>query len=76
MARECAICAKKKIPARKYLKLRGKYNPTPKYHQEPNLQYVKVDPGTKRSAYKKFVGKRVLMCSRCRRTLVKTKTKA
>jgi len=60
MARQCDVCAKKRNLARKLNKLRGKYNPTKKRPQKPNLQYVKLASG-----------KRLLVCTKCRKTLVK-----
>jgi ribosomal protein L28 len=47
------------------IKLRGKYNPTNSSRKKANLQYA-VDPKT---------GKRLLVCTKCLRTLSKTKKK-
>ena len=62
MSRVCQICGKKSIMKRKLNKLRGKYNPTPKKRKYPNLQWVRLPNG-----------KRVLACTRCIKTLSKTK---
>jgi ribosomal protein L28 len=64
MSKVCQICGKKSIVARKRNKLRGKYNPTPKKRKYPNLQWVRLASG-----------KRVLACTRCIKTLSKTKRK-
>jgi ribosomal protein L28 len=71
MARECQICGKKGILVQRRKKLRGKYNPTVKQKQQPNLQWARVPLDIKREAYKKFAGKRALMCAKCRRTIAK-----
>jgi ribosomal protein L28 len=71
MSKQCKICGKKGRMVWKRKKLRGKYNPTVKYKQQPNLQWAKVPQDIKRKEYKKFVGKRVLMCSKCRKTMLK-----
>lgn len=47
--------------AQRRVKLRGKYNPTTKYRQHPNLQWARVN------------GKRVKICTDCIKTLHKTK---
>ena len=62
MARVCQICGKKSILARQYKKLISKYNPTPKKRKYPNLQWVRLPNG-----------KRVRACTRCIKTLSKTK---
>jgi ribosomal protein L28 len=64
MSKVCQICGKKSIVARKRNKLRGKYNPTPKKRKYPNLQWIHLASG-----------KRVLACTRCIKTLSKTKRK-
>lgn len=73
MARECVICGKKRIMVGKWVKLRGKYNPTGKRKKYPNLQFVRIPSDVKRDAFKRFAGKRVLSCVKCIRTLKKTK---
>jgi len=60
MARQCAICEKKYTYVWRRKKLRGKYNPTIKRKQKPNLQWVKLASG-----------KRVLACTKCIKTLAK-----
>jgi ribosomal protein L28 len=73
MAKQCAICQKKGIMARKLNKLRGKYNPTPKKRKYPNLQWVRVPINTEKKAFRKFAGKRIIACSKCIKTLSKLK---
>ena len=73
MAKECQICGKKGIMVWRRIKLRGKYNPTTKRKQKPNLQWVKIPLDTKKLAYKKFAGKRILACAKCIKTLGKRK---
>ncbi|BCX16008.1 MAG: hypothetical protein KatS3mg098_237 [Candidatus Parcubacteria bacterium] len=58
--RECEICKKGSIVARRRHKLRGKYNPTPQSRRYPNLQKVRLPNG-----------KRVLACTQCIKTLAK-----
>lgn len=45
MAKECLICKKGMIMARKRNLLRGKYNPTKKVRKFPNLQWAKLPAG-------------------------------
>jgi len=52
--KQCAICGKKYILVWRRIKLRGKYNPTIKRKQKPNLQWMKLPSG-----------KRVLACTKC-----------
>lgn len=52
-------------------KLRGKYNPTTKRKQKPNLQKVRVPEGIKRKEYQEYAGEKVLMCTKCRKTMFK-----
>lgn len=73
MARECVICGKKRILVYQRKKLRGKYNPTTKRKQKPNLQKVRIPQDIKRKEYQRFVGQSVLMCSKCRKTMLKPK---
>jgi len=73
MPRECPICGKRGMMARRLKKLRGKYNPTIKRRQHPNLQRVRVPIEIKKQAFKKFAGKQVLMCTKCRKTMLKPK---
>lgn len=71
MARQCEICGKKPIFGRQYKKLISRYNPTPKRKQKPNLQWARVPVGMKKEPFKKFAGKRVLACTKCRKTILK-----
>jgi ribosomal protein L28 len=54
MSRQCAICGKTGLKAVRRVKLRGKFNPTAKRRQNPNLQWVRLDSG-----------KRVKACAKC-----------
>lgn len=69
MARKCPICGKGKNTAIKRVKLRGKYNPTTKRKQSPNLQWVKIPIGIKKEPLRKFAGKRILACTKCLKTI-------
>lgn len=71
MARQCEICGKKGMMVWRRKKLRGKYNPTVKQKQQPNLQWVRVPIGIKKEPFKKFAGKRVLVCRKCQKTILK-----
>jgi len=62
MARECQICGKGGVVIQKRKKLRGKYNPTVKKRQQPNLQWVTLSNG-----------KRVKACAKCIKALDKNK---
>ncbi len=73
MARECKICGKKGMLVNRRKKLRGKYNPTGKRRQKPNLQKVKIPENVKRKEYQEKKGEKVLMCSKCRKTMFKEK---
>ncbi len=73
MAKECPICGKKSIMVQKRVKLRGKYNPTIKKRKYPNLQWVHIPIDIKKRAYQKFVGKRVLACTKCIKAMGKQK---
>lgn len=61
--RQCEICKKSYQIAITRTKLRGKYNPTGKHKQKANLQNKKID------------GKRMLICTKCLKTLTKKQTK-
>ncbi|MGC9046818.1 MAG: L28 family ribosomal protein [Minisyncoccia bacterium] len=61
--RQCAKCGKGYNSANKRIKLRGKYNPTHSYQQKANLHWTKLY----------IPGKKVLVCTKCLRTLTKTK---
>jgi len=60
MARQCQICGKKSKTVWRRVKLRGKYNPTTKRRQKPNLQWCKLPSG-----------KRILVCAKCKKILSK-----
>jgi len=60
MLNQCAICEKKKMTVWSIVKLRGKYNPTKKRIQKPNLQWIKLASG-----------KRVKACAKCIKALSK-----
>ncbi|OGZ17462.1 MAG: hypothetical protein A2Z78_00785 [Candidatus Nealsonbacteria bacterium RBG_13_36_15] len=60
MAKKCTICGKGSTLVWRRVKLRGRYNPTVKRRQYPNLQWLKLPSG-----------KRVLACTKC----IKAKTK-
>jgi ribosomal protein L28 len=59
---KCYFCGKKSVMAGTRRKLRGKYNPVGKKRKYPNLQWAKLPSG-----------KRVKACTKCIKTLVKTK---
>jgi ribosomal protein L28 len=71
--KRCKICAKKRNLARRLNKLRGKYNPSLKRKQKPNLQWVKIPIEIKKPVFKDFAGKRILACTKCIKTLAKRK---
>jgi len=60
--KQCAVCGKKGKLVWRLKKLRGKYNPTVKRRQYPNLQLVKLPSG-----------KRVLACAKCIKAMAKRK---
>jgi len=59
--------------ARRLNKLRGKYNPTDKRKQKPNLQWVRIPIGIKKPLFKDFAGKRILACTKCIKAIGKRK---
>ena len=73
MARHCQICGKKGNLARRWKKLRGKYNPTIKRRQKPNLQWVRVPKDIKKPSFRKFAGQRVVSCTKCIKAIGKRK---
>jgi len=73
MAKQCAICGKGSLMARRLKKLRGKYNPTKKIRRYPNLQWVRVPIDIEKKKYKKFAGKRILACTKCIKAMGKRK---
>ncbi|PIP25081.1 MAG: hypothetical protein COX34_00510 [Candidatus Nealsonbacteria bacterium CG23_combo_of_CG06-09_8_20_14_all_36_12] len=63
MPKQCSICKKRGMMVWRRVRLRaGKYNPTIKRRQYPNLQWTKLPSG-----------KRVLACAKCIKTLTKRK---
>jgi len=64
MARECAICGKKKIIGNHRKLLRGNYNVTGKREFKPNLQKTKYE------------GRSVLACVKCKKQLSYVRTPA
>lgn len=69
--KQCPICGKKSQKAWRLVKLRGKYNPTTKRRQVPNLQWAKIPLDIKKQEFKPFAGKRVKICTQCLKTLGK-----
>ncbi|MDP2735912.1 MAG: L28 family ribosomal protein [bacterium] len=61
MAQNCAICGKGRNVAWTLVKLRGKYNPTTKHAQKPNLQWATLS-----------TGERVKACTKCKKALART----
>ncbi|GBD33844.1 50S ribosomal protein L28 [bacterium HR34] len=64
MARQCELCKKTTRTAVKLKKLRGKYNPTQKKRQKPNLKKIEIDKGIK-----------IRVCMKCAKTLAKNNVK-
>ncbi|OGZ34668.1 MAG: hypothetical protein A2174_02565 [Candidatus Portnoybacteria bacterium RBG_13_41_18] len=62
MSLSCALCGKTSQSSVTLVKLRGKYNPTTKRRQYPNLQWLTL-----------ATGKRVKACTKCIKKLSKTK---
>ena len=72
--KQCAICDKKRNLAKRLNKLRGKYNPTKiNRKQKPNFQWTYIPVGIKKAMFKDFVGKRVLLCTKCMKAMGKLK---
>ena len=59
MSKQCLICGKGTVMARKLNKLRGKYNPSPKKRKYPNLQWLSVPSDIKLKKYKPFAGQKI-----------------
>jgi ribosomal protein L28 len=58
---QCAICEKKSKKVWRRVQLRAtKFNPTTKRRQYPNLQWARLNNG-----------KRVLVCAKCKKTILK-----
>lgn len=62
MAKVCEICEKEYHAVWRRVKLRGRFNPTSRRRQFPNLQWVKL-----------ISGKRVKACAKCIKALAKKK---
>ena len=62
MAKECQKCGKTSQIEWKRKLLRGHYNPTVKKRKYPNLQWMKLEDGS-----------RVRVCTQCMKTGAKTK---
>jgi len=60
MAKSCALCGKASKTSVTLVKLRGKFNPTARRRQYPNLQWLTLAGG-----------KRVKACAKCIKTLAK-----
>ena len=74
MARECIICKKKSIKGQQYKKTMSKYNPTPWKRKKANLQLSTVIEETKdrkNRKYSTYKGEKVLMCTKCIKTMHK-----
>lgn len=71
--KQCEICGKKSRIVQRRVKLRGKYNPTAKRRVYPNLQWVRIPKDIKKEPYKKFAGKRILICAKCIKAMRKEK---
>jgi ribosomal protein L28 len=68
MAQQCEICEKGSNLAWRFVKLRGKYNPTVKRRQKPNLQWVRLV--LPRAGF--LAGSRVKACTKCIKALAKS----
>ena len=76
MARECIICKKRAIKGRQYKKTMSQWNPTPWKRKKPNLQISTViaeAKDRKNRKYSLYIGKKVLMCTKCIKTMYKPK---
>jgi len=64
MTKSCPICGKGRNPVWRLSKLRGKYNPTVKRQQRPNLQWLHP---TAELSQKLGIpaGQRVKVCAKC-----------
>jgi len=59
--------------ARHYTKLMSRYNPGPKQPRHPNLQMIYIPAQTTNKKFKCFAGKKIKACTKCIKTLSKTK---
>ncbi len=74
MAKECKICKKIAIKGRQYKKTMSQYNPTPWKKKKPNLQIATITRDVKdrkNREYSLYMGKKVLMCTKCIKTMHK-----
>ncbi|MBU1014982.1 hypothetical protein KKI17_00890 [Patescibacteria group bacterium] len=72
MTKECAVCAKRQRAAWKRVKLRGKYNPTVKHLQKPNIQWIRLtEPFAAKWGFR--AGTRIRACTKCIKSLSKLK---
>lgn len=62
MTATCAICGKSSTQVWRRIKLRGKYNPTIKRKQRPNLQWARLS-----------TGERAKICTKCMKAKAKGK---
>lgn len=73
MAQQCTQCGKGRNVAWRLVKLRGKYNPTTKRIQKPNLQWAKLPArNAKHSVAGGASGERVKVCTKCKKALAKS----
>ncbi|MBI4138244.1 MAG: hypothetical protein HY482_01455 [Candidatus Wildermuthbacteria bacterium] len=70
MAQHCVLCEKTTNAAWRRVKLRGKYNPTIKRIQKPNLQWTRLSAETAIKAGL-IPGARVKACAKCKKALGK-----
>ncbi len=71
MPRKCQICDKTSVMESARKKLMSQYNPTPKKRKRPNLQKALIPEDIKREKYKKHAGQKVIICTKCIKTLSK-----
>jgi len=70
MAQQCAICGKTGTRVWRRVKLRGKYNPTVKRTQKPNLQWMSLS-GEAAAKLGLVSRKRVKACTKCMKAAAK-----
>jgi ribosomal protein L28 len=71
MPKKCEICEKTSTMERSRKKLMSRYNPTPKRRKRPNLQKTNIPESATNKRFKNFLGKKVLACTKCIKTLGK-----
>lgn len=64
MAKQCPVCEKIRNRAWRRVKLRGKFNPTTKRSQQPNLQWVILNEKSAKKAGL-TAGERIKACAKC-----------